>query len=266
MSISDHHIIIDGLNTCYRVAGDKSNQSLIFLHGWGARKNDIFGRGTGDIMQRLSEKFYVVALELPGHIRSEPPREIWGFEEYAKFLNEFVGVLQIQKPAIIMGQSFGGGVATQYAFLYPSEVKALILTDSTQTQRPENFYYRTRFWWRPFFKETLKNSFVPTIFKKIVISLFTGVPFGFLQKHSLLRYGIMADIQCQAKLKGDYAKFHMPVLLMWGRRDSMITPIVRAREIAKEIPRVKFIELNGGHLALFQDTQRAISEIFNFYT
>lgn len=264
MDIIDHHKIISGLKTYYRVCGDNSRPTILFLNGWGARKDGI----TVNLIKILSEKFFVISLELPGHIRSEPPPMMWGLKEYADFTKNFVNSLSIKTPFVLMGHSFGGGVTMFYAILYPNDLEMLILDASMQTPRPKIFHSILS-WWSIIFKGIVRNRFLPIIFKKLVVSLFTGTPFDLLKKDNLSRYEVMGEILHRAEVQegyGGYAKLTMPVLLMWGKKDTWISPIDRARKITQEIPRAKFVELNGGHLALFHDTQRALHEILQFYS
>src|SRR3989344_7259663 len=118
--ITDHKIVIDDLEIYYRTAGSPEKQHLIFLHGWAARLDGPLG---GDkVILELSKYFYVIAPEHPGLMRSMPPKEIWGLDDYAHALIKLLKPLNLVRP-IIMGQSFGGGVATAYAKLYPEEIK-----------------------------------------------------------------------------------------------------------------------------------------------
>ena len=129
--ITEKQITIDGLNVFYQTSGHPKSRPIIFLHGWGGRQKNIFGRGRQNVTAKLSKHFFVYSVELPGLIRSEPPRKVWDMEDYAKVTRSFIKMLRIDRP-IIMGQSFGGGVATTYAGLYPSDVPYLILIDATQ--------------------------------------------------------------------------------------------------------------------------------------
>ena len=168
--LNEKQITIDGLTIFYQVAGNSQNKPLIFLHGWGARAKDTFGKGRIKVIEKLSKHFYVYAIELPGLIRSEPPKVVWDMEDYAKIIHSFIKALTINKP-ILMGQSFGGGVATTYAGLYLNEISFLVLVDASPSKRKPNFYYGLRFKWKPFFNWIIDSRKIPLSVKKVAISL-----------------------------------------------------------------------------------------------
>ncbi len=81
------------------------NLPIVFLHGWGARK-DSFGRfGVDNVIVELAKYFYVVAPELPGLIRSQPPKTIWDMGDYVHLLHKLFRTLKLGK-FILMGQSW----------------------------------------------------------------------------------------------------------------------------------------------------------------
>ena len=163
--LSEKQITIEGLTLFYQVAGNPQNKPLIFLHGWGARAKDTFGKGRSKVTEKLSKYFYVYAIELPGLIRSQPPKVVWDMEDYAKIIHSFIKALTINKP-ILMGQSFGGGVATTYAGFYPNDISFLVLVDASPGKRKPNFYYSLRFKWKPFFDWIVNNQKAPLALKK----------------------------------------------------------------------------------------------------
>src|SRR3989344_2912825 len=188
--ITDHKILIDGLNICYSTAGSPKNPPLIFLHGWGARKGNIFGKGRANVILTLSKYFHVVAPELPGLIRSEPPHEAWGMEEYARFVHAFLDYIGVRNP-IVMGQSFGGGIATHYAHLFPNNTSSLILIDAVPSNRQENWYRNICLKFQSIWDYVVKSKYMPLIAKKCLISLWLGVPWGHITKQNFIKYMIM---------------------------------------------------------------------------
>ena len=75
----------------------------------------------------------------------------------------------------------------------------------------------------------------------------------------------MSDIDTTYSVKTNYSLLPMPVLLIWGEKDTFVTPLQRAKEIAREIPKAKLVVIpNAGHLALYTKTDRIIEEIVKF--
>ncbi len=255
---------IDGLRTYYRVAGDSTKQPLVFPHGWGARRDDICGQGIDRVMTELSKEYRVVTPELPGLIRSSPPPTAWGMDEYAQFVHSFIERMEFSEPPILMGQSFGGGVATHYVLRYPKETPLLILVDASQGDRPKNAYYQLRFYWKSFYDRMTAQRWVPFGVKKAATAAWLGVPMDYLTRENIAAYRIMTDIETTYTVTADYASLAMPVLLLWGLHDTRVTPLARAREMDEEIPDSELVILKGGHLMLYTNTAAAADAIRSF--
>jgi len=260
--VQDHKITVDGLETYYQIAGDPSEPTILFMHGWGARKNNVCNKGKERVISELAEHFYVIGVELPGLVRATPPTEIWDMEEYARFVHTFLMSLEL-KPELIMGQSFGGGIASTHASLYPEETPGLILVDASQADRPNNFYYRLRFKWKPVFDTVVGSKYVPLFVKKSLMSPWLGTPWNHVQSHEdAAKYLVMTDIETQYQVKTVYKTLKMPVLMIWGSDDTRVTPLERAKEMHAEIPQSKLVVIDGGgHLALYTHTNQVIKEV-----
>lgn len=133
--LTDHKTSIDGTIVYYRAGGDPAKPHLIFFNGWGARLNGIFG--SDKVIEELSKHFYVVSPELPGFMRSEPPKEVWKVDDFATFIYKLLQPLNLENP-VVMGQSFGGGVAALYTMNFVRKAKCLILVDAVLAGRIEN--------------------------------------------------------------------------------------------------------------------------------
>ena len=258
--INDHKANIDGLDIHYRITGDIGKQHLVFLHGWAARLDGPLG--SDKVILELSKYFYVIAPEHPGLVRSSPPKEIWGLDDYAHALNKLLKPLNLVRP-IIMGQSFGGGVATAYAKLYPEEIKLLILVDSITSNRPYNFYQKLKYLWCPLFAFIIKSRWTPLFFKKIWITIALGVPIKMISSSNARDYSIMGEIPTGKNytLNIDYKTLRMPLLLVWGNRDTWVTPIECAKEIHCEVKNSKLLIFEGPHTVLYQKPKIVIGGI-----
>jgi pimeloyl-ACP methyl ester carboxylesterase len=58
------------------------------------------------------------------------------------FFNIFVKQIGISKP-IIMGKSWGGGIALTYAVSFPNDTKTLILVNSGTNEDAHRFFVKT---------------------------------------------------------------------------------------------------------------------------
>ena len=84
----------------------------------------------------------VYALDLPGHGRSDKPRELdYGAVAGAHFLGTFMGALGICS-ATLVGNSAGGLVTTICALTYPQRVEGLVLVDAAGLGRQVAWFLR----------------------------------------------------------------------------------------------------------------------------
>jgi pimeloyl-ACP methyl ester carboxylesterase len=87
------------------------------LHTWDA------------VVGRLAERCTVVAPDLPGHGRSDPPAGDYSLGAYATWLRDLLDALGHER-ATIVGHSLGGGIAMQFAYQYPQRCARLVLVAS----------------------------------------------------------------------------------------------------------------------------------------
>lgn len=259
MEVKDHKVKVDDVEMYYRTAGDKEKPALVFLHGWGARLGkgwfDYFF-GTERVIKELAKHFYVVAPELAGLMRSQAPQRPWSLEAYAHALHALLSRLSLENP-IIMGQSFGGGVAATYAALYPKSIRLLVLVDATTNKRRENSFYHVRDWLVSLATHLLHSRVTPFLIKKFLIAIALGVPFGFIIRETWKAYIVMGEIHCNAWATNvDYKALPMPLLLIWGNRDTWVTPLEGAKEIHREVKGSKLILVKGGHSILYFKPKR----------
>ena len=90
---------------------DKSALTTIFIHGSGGDRDEWRGQ-----LEGLSNRFNVIALELPGHGKSDPPGEN-SIAEYAVWVVDFIENMGLSK-VVIIGCSLGSAI-TQWIALNP---------------------------------------------------------------------------------------------------------------------------------------------------
>src|SRR3989344_2887950 len=129
MELRQETLSLHGLNINYQMRGDSPNVVFI-LHGWGGSL-----ASWAKVQELLSQhEFRVIALDLPGFGKSESPKEIWGVEEYAKFVLEFAESIGLKK-FVLLGHSFGGQLATYIAAHHPEKLEKLILVSPAAIRR-----------------------------------------------------------------------------------------------------------------------------------
>lgn len=100
---------------------------LVFLHGFSGNANEW-----KDIFPSLPNKFFPIAIDLPGHGNNGSPTEVEAYtaKSTVTMMNNLFDDLNFDK-VIIIGYSMGGRAALSYAKSYPDKMKGLFLESST---------------------------------------------------------------------------------------------------------------------------------------
>ena len=118
----DERIAVGGLRLHYRDWGG-SGQSIVLLHGLASTCHiwDL-------VAPLLSASFRVVAVDQRGHGESDRPDHGYDFATVAADLHGFIQAMSISEP-IVVGHSWGGDVALEYAVAEPDIVRGLCFVD-----------------------------------------------------------------------------------------------------------------------------------------
>jgi pimeloyl-ACP methyl ester carboxylesterase len=127
VSVGDVRLYFEVFGQQHSVSPDAASitrrPTLIALHGGPG------GDGTKlrFLLPTLADLAQVVVPDQRGHGRSDwATPETWNLNQWAADVRDFADALGIERP-IVLGESFGGFVAQQYAGLYPDHPAALIL-------------------------------------------------------------------------------------------------------------------------------------------
>jgi pimeloyl-ACP methyl ester carboxylesterase len=128
------HISIHGHDIGYRRCGD--GPLLLLLHG-------IAGSSCTwvPVMRLLQSDYTVLAPDFLGHGVSAKPLGDYSLGNHASATRDFLDLLGIDR-ATMVGQSFGGGVAMQFAYQFPERCERLVLVDAGGLGREVNWVLR----------------------------------------------------------------------------------------------------------------------------
>jgi pimeloyl-ACP methyl ester carboxylesterase len=98
-----------------------SGPALLLLHGL-ACDSTTWDR----VLPILAKKYTVIAPDLLGHGLSDKPRADYTLGGYANGMRDLLTVLGIDKVTVV-GHSFGGGVAMQFAYQFPERTQRVVL-------------------------------------------------------------------------------------------------------------------------------------------
>lgn len=230
--------VIDGLNIEYTEQG--SGQAVLLLHGWGSSYDVYKG-----IMNALSDRCRLVAVNFPGCGNSDTMAEPWKLEDYCNFVIKFMDAVGLHDP-ILIGHSHGGRVSLKLAADGTVKPPKMVLLDAAGLIP----------------KKSLKQKFRAKSFKAIkrvlTLPVIKNRSEGLLQKArnhygsadynaapEVLRKTLVSLVNTD--LRGIIPNISCPTLLIWGENDTA-TPLADAKIIESLIPDAGLCVIKGtGH-------------------
>jgi len=97
---------------------------LLLIHGIGGSTDCWRG-----VVHKLASRYRLIAVALLGHGQSAKPRGDYSLGAFAVWLRDFLDALDIRE-ATVIGHSFGGGVALQFAHQHKEYCRRLVLISS----------------------------------------------------------------------------------------------------------------------------------------
>ncbi|ANH40121.1 4,5:9,10-diseco-3-hydroxy-5,9,17-trioxoandrosta-1(10),2-diene-4-oate hydrolase [Nocardioides dokdonensis FR1436] len=97
---------------------------LLLLHGLGCDHTTW-----SPVIDALARRYTVLAPDLLGHGLSDKPRADYSVGGYANGMRDLLTVLGVDKVTVV-GHSFGGGIAMQFAYQFPERTERLVLVAS----------------------------------------------------------------------------------------------------------------------------------------
>jgi pimeloyl-ACP methyl ester carboxylesterase len=116
---------VDGRPVTFSVGGQ--GFPVVFLHGWGLTEHSYRRALNRLVVQGC--RVYAPALPGFGGTADLPSAER-SIASYASWARAFMSAVAINEPALVVGHSFGGGVAIRLAHDFPESVRYLVLLNS----------------------------------------------------------------------------------------------------------------------------------------
>lgn len=257
---------VDGLKVFYREAGPADAPTLLLLHGFPSASHMF-----RDLIPALSDRFRLVAPDLPGFGQSDmPSRETFSytFAKLAEVIGRFTEVLGLARFAIYVFD-YGAPTGFRLAVRHPERITAIISQNGNAYEEGLSDGWRPiRAYWQdptPANRDALRSFLAP---ETTVWQYTQGVPDAVrlspdgysLDNFYLARPGAH---EVQLDLFGDYksnvalypafqAYFRThkpPFLAVWGEHDPFFLP-PGARAFKRDIPKAEIRFFDTGHFAL----------------
>src|SRR4026208_638705 len=104
------------------ISPDHPQRTFVFIHGFGGQAEQWHYQ-----MQKFAVENRVIALDLRGHGLSDKPGKGYDMPQVINDLETALTVLKVKAKIVVVGRSFGGAVATEYAVKNPDRVERLVI-------------------------------------------------------------------------------------------------------------------------------------------
>ncbi|MFN2513193.1 MAG: alpha/beta fold hydrolase [Pyrinomonadaceae bacterium] len=113
---------LDGARIHYQSYG-KGREALVLIHGWTC--NLDYWR---DQVPDFAKRNRVIALDLPGHGRSDKPELAYTMDLFARAVDAVMRDAKVER-AVLVGHSMGTPIARQFYRKYPDKTLAIVIVD-----------------------------------------------------------------------------------------------------------------------------------------
>ena len=251
-------ISVRDLNMYYEIRG--SGPRLLFISGTGGDLR----RSPNAFDSPLSQHFEVLAYDQRGLGRTDKPDVPYTMADYADDANALLDAVGWDR-CMVMGVSFGGMVAQEFAIRYPQRVERLILTCTSSGGQGGASYPLHEFaglpledWVRRVVelvdvrRDAAWQAANPVEFQTLVNETLAGMKIGVDEPG----HAMGARRQIEARKGHDtydrLSTLSMPVFIAGGRYDG-IAEVSNQHAMLQQIPLAQMELFEGGHLFFVQD-------------
>ncbi len=219
--VVDKRTWVQGRPAGYSVAGE--GLPVVLLHGWALAQHTY----RSVIEEIAAQGCKVIAPSMPGFGgTADLPDSAFSIGGYAAWVDELLEVLEIEEPAVVMGHSFGGGVAIRLAHDWPARVRSLVLVNSIggsswkRGRTLRSIAERPLWDWGLHFPSDVwplrqATRVLPVVAEDLLPNLVRH-PKAIIKVANLAR---RADLRAELESLRDRG---LPVTVLWGTRDGVI--------------------------------------------
>ena len=262
---------LSGVRSAYAQAGPHrlryleagSGPPLVLVHGLGSNAMQEWGR----LMAPLGRLYHVYALDLPGFGRSErPAAAAYGIPMQVEAVRCFMAAVGVSKGRVA-GVSMGGWIVARLAGEHPELVERLVViapagmrpTDSAPIPAEVLFPRDEAGVRRLAAAVRHKPPAMPSFLVRDILE-------RRLREEWIVRRALESMAAGRDWLDGTLGRAEMPVLIIWGKQDSLI-PVAYAAPLQAEFPHAELKVLDGcGHVLIADCPEAFDREMTAFLT
>ena len=266
-------VTVKGMQVHYRVQG--KGPVLVLLHGMASSLHTWEGW-----VAVLEKEYTVVTLDLPGWGLTGPdPQKRYRTADQVDFLKAFTSQLGLTR-FFLGGNSMGGNFAWNYALRYPADVLGLILVDAAgappvkaqQGGRPSYFSVVETPVLSGYFSKATPKAVFRSLLKQVYADDTKLTPALVDRYYTLMRRegNRQAFIDRAAQRDGQTNRFadlktlELPVLILWGAKDSWI-PVSDAHRFLKQLPHASLVVFEHlGHVPMEEDPATTVQPVVHW--
>ena len=253
MIVVNQRTWVQGKPAAYSVAGE--GMPVVLLHGWALAQHTY-----RKVIEAIAEQgCLVIAPSMPGFGGTgDLVGDSFSMSGYAKWVADLLDALEIDEPAVLVGHSFGGGVAIKLAHDMPSRVRSLVLVNSIggsawRSGRTLRSAAERPLWdWGLHFPGDVwpmrqATRVLPVVFEDLLPNLLRN-PRAIVKVANLAR---RADLRAELERLRDRG---IPITILWASRDGIIP-----RESFEALCVASGVEgtvIDGSHSWLLADPQQ----------
>jgi 2-hydroxy-6-oxo-octa-2,4-dienoate hydrolase len=257
-----------GIRTVYHDHG--TGPTIVLLHGSGPGVSAW--QNWSGIIPRLAQRFRVVAPDIAGFGDTDnSPERSYNIKLWSRHLLDFLEALEIERP-LLVGNSFGGGLALAVAARHPDRIGAMVLMGTpagefvqTEGLRSGWFYEPDRTAMERILKLFPHDPSVITpamIEERYLASARPGAQEAF--RRLIPEPGAPGETMVRGVSEAVLATLPHRVLVLHGREDKVVPPVCGFR-IAENVARAD-LHLFGecGHWVMLERPDAFVTLVSNF--
>lgn len=280
--IFNRSVAVEGVDIFYREAGDRKNPSILLLHGFPS--SSVMFK---NLMAALSDRFHLVAPDLPGFGFSAFPRKDrfeYSFRNISEHIDKFTDEINLKSFTIYL-HDYGCSVGLRMCVNHPEKIDRIIVQNGNAYDEgigPQ--WDEVKDYWQNPTPEKKEKVFAFLSEEGVRWQYTAGLPEALLPRVSpelwMLDWELMkrpGNIDMQFELNRDYESnikmfpvfqeyfraYQPPALIIWGKHEPFFS-VEEAHCYRRDLSDVRVHILDGAHWVLETSFEEVLHLVNDF--